>query len=67
MQELPICTECGQDEEYLISDSGQHTCICGHEFMVLDTENCDETHNFIENVDLLKRSRFFDNYSTLVH
>ena len=32
MQELPICSQCGQDEEYLISETDEYMCICGHQF-----------------------------------
>lgn len=32
MQDLPICSKCGQDEEYLVSETGGYVCICGHQF-----------------------------------
>ncbi|MBY5946877.1 hypothetical protein [Photobacterium rosenbergii] len=32
MQDLPTCSKCGQDEEYLISETGGYVCICGHQF-----------------------------------
>ncbi len=32
MQELPVCSQCGQDEEFLVSESGEYICVCGHEF-----------------------------------
>ena len=45
MQELPICAKCGQDEEYLVSDTGEYVCICGHQFEGLELDASEKETN----------------------
>ncbi|TDR77115.1 hypothetical protein DFP78_102122 [Photobacterium lutimaris] len=51
MQDLPICSQCGQDEEFLVSETGHYLCICGHQLeMVTPDANKDKSKhsNYIE-------------------
>lgn len=38
MQDLPICSQCGQGEEFLVSETGSYLCICGHRFEAITLE-----------------------------
>lgn len=35
MEPIYICDRCHQSDEYLISESGTYTCICGYQFVVI--------------------------------
>ncbi|MDO6496679.1 hypothetical protein [Photobacterium sanguinicancri] len=35
MEPIYICDRCQQSDEYLISESGTYTCICGYQFVVI--------------------------------
>lgn len=32
MLRLPMCTKCGQSEEFMVSEDEQYICVCGHQF-----------------------------------
>ncbi|MGF1689745.1 hypothetical protein [Photobacterium kagoshimensis] len=41
METIYTCVRCHQSDEFLISESGTYTCICGYQFVV---EQHEETH-----------------------
>ncbi|MGF1681674.1 hypothetical protein L4D09_16880 [Photobacterium makurazakiensis] len=35
MSNHPVCSQCGQDEEFLVSPDNRYLCLCGHQFSVI--------------------------------
>ncbi|MGF1723925.1 hypothetical protein [Photobacterium nomapromontoriensis] len=67
MQYFPICSQCGQSDEFLVADTGVYLCTCGHQFRVSTTEDIHRTHSNSNQLDSAKVSLFFDSYSTRLH
>ncbi|KHT62763.1 hypothetical protein RJ45_15555 [Photobacterium gaetbulicola] len=53
MQDLPTCSQCGQDEEFLVSETGDYVCICGHQFKMVTLDTSNETQSIAYQEDKL--------------
>ncbi len=45
MSQIPVCENCGQSDEYLMSEDNIYICVCGHQCTSSTSNEVSQTIN----------------------